>query len=297
MTETKVNLGDVEIANFKFVEKLPPNSPFSQLSNKKGVQTTPQLARGFLPGSSIELLNNNLAHVCDFKFIFNFDLDLSLGLTNPLTAIQNAIKNAKMNATNMLRNIVKKTMDLIRAAIDAILATINFDPSGEFSFYFSLGKSILRKINKIIQDIAEAIEIVLTYVFLVQQIQQLIAWIKSLPAKLQGLLADCVKNFTNSIIGVANTVKSIPEQIANLSQSQLNDIAGQFTAAGQALLTSVQTQQTSSNIPAGVAAALSDNTSTGVSDAFQNHVTTVTTATDNKMVTSVYNKMTNSSGP
>ena len=68
--QTTVNLGETEIINFKVVEKLPPNSPFYFLSKQPNVQTTPQLARGFLPGSSIDLLNNNLSHVCDFKFIF-----------------------------------------------------------------------------------------------------------------------------------------------------------------------------------------------------------------------------------
>ena len=216
MKETSVNLGSYQIINFRYVETLPPNSPFSELSNKNGVQTTPQLARGYLPGSAIDLLNNNLAHACDFKFIFNFDLDLLGGLTNPITAITNAIKNAKMNATNMLRNLVKKAMDAIRAIIDAVLEVISVDPSGQFSYYWSLGESIVLDINEIIKEIAEAVEIVLTWVFFIQQIQQLIAWIKSLPDKFKAMLEQCVANFTNALKTAAKTIESIPEQIANL---------------------------------------------------------------------------------
>jgi hypothetical protein len=278
-----VNLGDFELFTFKVSEKNSPFSIFSVNLNKEGVQTTPALARGFLPGSAIELLNNNLTHVCDVKFLFNFDADLALGLINPLTAIQNAIRNARLNATNMLRNIVYKAVQLIRKAIDAILQALNFDPSGEFSFYWSLGKSIIKK------DIAEAVEIVLSYVFLVQQIQQLIAWINSLPDKIAALLAECVKNFTNSIIQVAQTFQSIPDQIANINQAKANDIAAQFTAAGQELLAAVQSKQTSSNLPDGVAAALASNTSDGFSTAFRAHADNVIAYSNSKMSQSMAN--------
>jgi hypothetical protein len=285
-----VNMGDFELFKFHVNELNAPFSLFGINLNNKGVQTTPALARGFLPGSAIELLNNNLAHVCDVKFIFNFDLDLTLGLINPLTAIRNAIKNARMNATNMLRNLVYKAMQAIRLKLDAILATLNFDPSGAFSFYWSLGKSIVKKINKVIQDIAEAIEIVLSYVFLVQQIQQLIAWIKSLPDKLKALLAECVANFTNSILQVAETFKSIPDQIANATQGQLDSITGQFVAAGNELLSAVQNKQTSSDIPDGVAAALASDTSNGFSDAFQSHADSIVAYSSSKMSESMANK-------
>jgi phage-related protein len=297
MKETSVNLGSYEILNFKYVEKLPPNSPFTQLSSKEGVQTTPQLARGYVPGSAIDLMNNNLAHVCDFKFIFNFDSDLLLGLTNPVTAIKNAIKNAKMNATNMIRNLVKKAMDLIRAAIKAILKVISFDPSGEFSYYWALGESIVLDINEIIKEVAEAVEIALTWVFFIQQIQQLIEWIKSLPDKFKALLQQCIANFTNSITQAVNTIKSIPDQINDLTQSQLNSITSEFSAAGNELLSAVKTTQTSSDIPAGVAAAIDDNNPATLSQAFQEHLDTIKTFTESTTANSTINLMSGMSSP
>ena len=96
--QTTVNLGEVGVVNFKFVETYPPNSVFAKLLNTSGVQTTPQLARGYMPGSAIDLLNGNLNHVCDFKFIFP-DLKTiigDLGFQSPIAAIQDAIKNAKL---------------------------------------------------------------------------------------------------------------------------------------------------------------------------------------------------------
>jgi hypothetical protein len=41
-----------------------------------------------MPGSAIDLLNNNLSHVCDFKFIFDIQGDLGIGLISPVAAIQ-----------------------------------------------------------------------------------------------------------------------------------------------------------------------------------------------------------------
>ena len=138
--QTTVNLGEVGVINFKFVESYPPNSIFAKLLNTSGVQTTPQLARGYMPGSSIDFLNNNLNHVCDFKFIF--DIQGELGIVNPVTAIQNAVRNAKLKAANRLRYLTQDAIELFRAAIDKIIEVLNLDPSGEISFYWSLANLI-----------------------------------------------------------------------------------------------------------------------------------------------------------
>ena len=89
-------------------------------------------------------------------------------------------------------------------------------------------------------------------------IKELVDWILSLPDKFKQLLADCVKNFTNSITQIAQNVSSIPEQIANLTNAQAQSIAGQFTQAGQLLLDSVKTQ--SSSVPSVISSALSMDT-------------------------------------
>lgn len=266
-SQQSVNLGETEIINFKVVEKYPPNSPFAKLSNSTGVQTTPQLARGYLPGSSIELLNNNLNHVCDFKFIFNIQGDFGLGLLNPVTALQKAIKNAKLRATNRLRNLIQNAIGQFRQAIDAILKALGFDPSGQISVYWSLGKKILRDINRIIELAAEAVEVVLEWVFFAQQIKQLVDWILSLPEKIKNLLANCIKSFTNSIKEIAQNVQSIPEQIVNLTKAQASSIANEFSSAGNLLVSSLKEQQ--SGLPPAVASSLSLSTSD------PNHLTTI----------------------
>jgi phage-related protein len=130
-----------------------------------------------------------------------------------------------------MRILIQKVIATFREAIDAIIKTLGFDPSGQISYYWSLGKKIIRRINEITELIAEAIEAVLEWVFFAKMIKELIDWILSLPDKLKSLLADCVKNFTNSIKQIATSVQSIPDQIANLTKSQAQSIANEFNAA------------------------------------------------------------------
>jgi hypothetical protein len=251
-----VNVAGYEIFNFKVTESLPPNSPFGRLLTTSGVQTTPQLARGFLPGSTVDLLNRNLAHVCDFKFIFNININLIGGLLSPVALIQRAIRNAKLKAANRLRALIQEGVLLLRRAIDALLKVIGFDPSGQISFFFSLGKDLIRKVNEILEWIAEKLEIVLEWVFFAQQIKQLIDWILSLPEKIKKLLQDCLTNFTNSLRTIADNVLSIPDQITNLTRAQINQIAQTFTQGEQALVDNLQLNQQDAGIPPAVILAL-----------------------------------------
>jgi hypothetical protein len=250
-----VNLGSFELFKYSISEKLPPNSPFAVNLNKPGVQTTPPLARGFLPGSAIELLNNNLDHVCDFKFIIDLKIDLGFGGLDPLTPIKRAIRNAKLQATNKIRGLIAEAVQAARELIDAILQSLNFDPSGQISLYWSIGKDIISEVQYWIELAAEAAEKVLYYVFLAKQIKELIDWIKSLPAYLQKILNDCIANFNKSLQNVATQLKSIPDQIANLTTAQITNLQNEFTAAGNEIINSVKSQ--SSSIPDSVASALS----------------------------------------
>jgi hypothetical protein len=253
--QTSVNLGDTQIFNLKVVETLPPNSPFGKLLNTPQVQTTPQLARGYMPGSSIDLLNNNLAHVCDFKFIFNVNFDL-FGSINPVAALQKAIKNAKLKATNRLRSLLQDAINGFRTVVSAVLKALGYDPSGQVSFYWSTAKDVIRKINETIEFIAEKAEIVLEWIFFAKQIQELITWIGSLPAKLKAMLQDCLRSFSSSLNQIASNVKSIPDQITNLTTAQAQSIANEFTSAANLTLQTLQSTDT--GVPAAISAALND---------------------------------------
>ena len=102
--QTIVNLPVSKIQDGKVVPVINPNSVFYTV--KFGVQSTSPLARGYVTGSIIDLLNGNVDHVCDFKFIFpDFNSILAqVGLVNPVTAIRDAIKNAKQFKNHIIEN-------------------------------------------------------------------------------------------------------------------------------------------------------------------------------------------------
>jgi len=212
---------------------------FGALLNKAGVQTTPPLARGYLKGSAIEASNASLTAVCDFKFIFDFSFNLG-GLILPSAAFAQAIKNAKLAAAAKLRNFLSNIVNNFRKVLDAVIKVLGLDPSGQISITISLAKDIIRKINRITKEIAQAIEDVLVWVFVAQQIKELLAWILSLPEKIKQLLQNCVASFTNSIRQVAESIQSIPSQIVNETTSQIRAIANDLTETSTQTLKSLE---------------------------------------------------------
>jgi hypothetical protein len=294
--ETTVNLGEIGTINFKIVENSPPNSPFSKLLNTAGVQTTPQMARGYVKGSIVDFLNGQTSHVCDFKFIFpDFGSIIGdLGLLSPVAAIKDAIKNAKLKATNRLRSMIQMIITGLRAVLDGVVLALGFDATGIISFNFSLLKKIVRQINAVTKKIAMVVESVLEWVFLAQQIIQLVNWVKSLPAKLQQMLKDCLTQFGNSITQVAKQIQSIPDQISNLTQTQITSIANEFSAAAQLTLDTVKSTETSSSIPDAVVQALSSDSQV---DAINQYIKNNTPSADALAANTTSAKMANTNGP
>lgn len=231
--ERTVNLGGFGFINFKIVERSSPNSIFARMFGKPGVQTTPSLARGFVEGSAIDAMNNSRTHVCDFRFIFNIDIFASLGLVNPIEAIQRAIRNAKLKAAIRMRDLLQKAIAVIKKIMTAISTALNFDATGQFSLVIDISKELVRKINKAIEDIADAIESVLEWVFFAQQILEFIQWILSLPEKIKQLLLACIFNFVNSLKQLVASIQAIPQQIADATIGQARAIAEQFVGAAK----------------------------------------------------------------
>lgn len=297
-TESKnytVNAGEYEILGMKVVEKLPPNSPFASMMGKAGAQTTPPLGRGNLEGSVIALLNGNLEHACDFKFMINVDAFSLFGVNNPAEAIQRALRNAKLKATNRLRMLLKEAVKYIREGIKMVMKTLGFDPSGELSLSFQIGKDLVDQINTAVQFVAEKVEEVMEWVYFAQQIEQLILWIGTLPARIKQLLAACLTNFKNSIKQVANQLQTLPEQIINANKAQIQALAGQFAQAAQEVANAATSALTehSSTMPDALYQALMDP-SADTAAALQDHIDSTTpsaeeinqTATDNQTAVS-----------
>lgn len=244
-----VNLAETNIVNFRLTETFPPMSPFAGLIGQPGVQTTPPLSRGYLTNSAINLNNFNLNRVCDFKFIFNFNLALG-ALTLPIADIIGAIRRAKLRAAAIIRASINILIGPLREAINAILSALSLDLTGVFSLSISIAKDILRQIKAITKKIAQIVEDVYVYVALVQDIIAIINWVKTLPDRIREIVQACISNFQNSIQRTINQVQSIPGQFTGQVQTAVSNATNSLNYTLNSLQQSAQqaTKGTNSNI-------------------------------------------------
>ncbi len=154
-----------------------------------------------------------------------------INLVNPVAAIQRAIRNAKLKAATRMRDLLQKAIAIVKKIMAAISKALNLDFSGQISLTVDLAKDAIRRINQAIEDVADAIESVLEWVFFAQEIIDLINWIKSLPEKIKNLLLACIAKFVGSLKQAVNSILSIPDQIINATVGQARLIADQFVGA------------------------------------------------------------------
>lgn len=208
---------------------------------KSNPTTNSYISRGIVANTGISLTNSSLGHVCDFRYNLNFSVG-SLGLINPITAIQNAMKSGKNKAAMLISSIISQLNDKLRLVIKSILVTLNLDPSGILSSAYSYVKNIVRQINEITLKIAKVVETVSAVYYLIQDIQQIITYLKSLPARFLAMLQDCIANFTSAIKNFTSQVLAIPGAIGNSVQSVASNLGGSADSLLSSLTASAQTQ-------------------------------------------------------
>jgi len=218
--------------------KKPTISGFANLFSKE-VQTTPQTSRGYMPGSAIDVMNNNLVHDCDLKFLANFGISLG-DLTAIIGSIGNAIKNAKNAAAAKIRSLFGTIIDAIHLALDAISTALSFDFTGQFSLTVGLTKKLLAKIKYYVDKIAQAIEDVLTWVYFAQDIIALLKWIESLPEQIKQMFLGCLNQFKNSLNQIQTQIKSIPGTATSVVTGITNSITSQVSSTISSLNGSLQ---------------------------------------------------------
>lgn len=209
---------------------------------KNNPTTNSYISRGIVANTGISLTNSSLGHVCDFRFNLNFGGVGSIGLINPITAIQNAIKSGKNKAAMLISSIISQLNDQLRLVIKGIIATLNLDPSGILSAAYSYVKNIVRQINEITLKIAKVVETVSAVYYLIQDIQLIINYLNSLPARFLAMLQDCIANFTSAIKNFTNQVLSIPGAVGNSIQSVASNLGSSADGLLSSLTTSANTQ-------------------------------------------------------
>lgn len=233
-----------------------PRSP-DALGGELGKPTTAPVAYGELKASAIARANANLEHVCDFKFQINFSFIFG-GLLNPAAEFSKAIRNGKLKAAALIRSFLQQINDKLRLALKAILKAIGFDPSGEWSYAFSQAKKVINTINYYIKKIAQYIEDIAFYIYLVKEIQQLIEYLNSLPDRIKALIKQCLLDFQNSITNLADQVKAIPGQIATEIQLAVGDLK----TVAEGLINDKIGEQEATTLPAEIQDILNSTTPT-----------------------------------
>ena len=243
------------------IEKAPVKSDSNVDGRVKGVSWSLS-AQGIVAGTGISVTNTNISHVCDFRYNLDFDIGLT-GLLNPITAITQAIKNGKNNAANIIAMMIKKLSDTISAAIKAIVKAAGLDPTGTVSTIYARVTGVLQDINDFIKDVAEFVEIASTIYYLVKNINDIITYLQSLPARFLAIVQDCITRFLNGAKQFAAQVAAIPGQIG----ATVDSLASSIQASADELLGQQQSELNSITIP--------DNLKTLFNDPHLDHSNTI----------------------
>jgi hypothetical protein len=227
---------------------LIPYLPSGVTFGAVGVQTTAPFSMQTMFGTVTAKTNADLAHSCDFKFIINTG-DLSLGIIdNPVTVIKKAIADGKNAAAAIVRSLIGQAVDAFRLTIKGILFALNADPSGLISTAVSTAKKYIREINQKLKEIAEYVAVASLYYNLIKEIQQIVDFIKTLPAKVLALIQQCFTNFTNGIKDAAAQVAALPGAAAG----GLAGVLSQLNTSSQSALAEVQDKAASADVPNSV---------------------------------------------
>lgn len=257
-----------------------PVLPNGVIASAIGQPTNSPISRGVVANTGISITNSQLAHVCDFRYQFQFDIGLS-GLSNPVTTIQNAIKKGKNNSALVVSMLIKKLNEQFRLAIKAILAAMNLDPSGQLSSVYATLKYKLQDINDFVEKVAEYVEVAATIKFLIDDIQKIITYLQNLPANLKALAADCIASFTNGAKAFAAQVAAIPGQVG----ATVNGIAAELQASADTVLAGLNADVANVTVPAELQAVFTnpsadhgDTITTYISATYANTETTMANA-------------------
>jgi len=259
---------------------LPDGVSFSAV----GAQTTPPISRSFMGGTLIAKTNSDLAHSCDFKFTINANTDFNLGvIDNPVTLIKKSIAESRNAAAALIRSLIGQAIDAFRLSIKGIIIALNFDPSGLISSAVSVAKKYIRQINEKLKEVAEYIAAAILYQTLISQIQEIINFITTLPAKVLALIQECFLNFTNGIKNAAAQVAALPGAVVataaaavggvanqivggvvNEVASTVSGVVGTIALASEAALSVINKKVVDANVPASLIAVVNSPSTANV---------------------------------
>lgn len=211
----------IEINGVGTIEENPP--VVTNIGDASLAVTTPTTATGVITNTSIDVSNNDLAHVCDFS--------------------EQTIKN------NALKRFLNAQANTIREAIRNVMRLLGLsDGTGQFQWIKDSLQSIqrgLKYINEeVIQPILDFENIVIGYI---AKIKAIIAYILSLPAKLLALLQDCLSNLYKLISNVFTDI------VGGGESNPFSDVIATAKSTAQTLKTTVSLSVQAASNAAGIA--------------------------------------------
>lgn len=205
---------------------------------RKGEPTTPLLATGNVIGTTIDEMNNKLAHACDFVL----ELKKNIGL----------------------KKFIKAIAKWVREGIRAIMRYLGIsDASGTMSAIINKLKALAEEIRYIQKEYIQPVLDFQKYVLaVITKIRAIIQWILSLPARLLALLQQCLKNLITALSSIfydalKEAASEVPLGNQGSSFNELTDAAKDVLNASKDLLNSaLQVGTNTAQIAASVSVGL-----------------------------------------
>jgi hypothetical protein len=190
------------------IEKLAPVPPEGVTLSENGKPTIGGLARGNLANSTISVSNSDLAHVCDIS-----------------PGIKYEIAKFTMDVTGLIQTI--------RTEIEALWAGASASPfADEIRNAVTTIKAKIKTIQKFIRDQMEPLKDIQEYI---QSLQELAAYILSLPGRIAKFLQECLAAATAGISEAVDLGKQIQAQVTSGAISEATaDIALQEAVSADA---------------------------------------------------------------
>jgi hypothetical protein len=180
----------------------PATPPNGQVQYEAGKPTLAPLARGQVDKTAVAQSNANLAHVCDISASMKFEIaKMAFKVSELVETIRASIKGLWASASS------SPFADEVRSAVKTIKAQIK------------VVQKFIKKVQNNLQAVTD----------LVDQLQKLVQYIATLPARIAKFLQDCLKEAVGGISGAIAVGQEIQKNISegNVSLANASAIAAE----------------------------------------------------------------------
>lgn len=194
---------------------------------RTGLPVTPSTAMGMVSGTTLDKMNNSLSHVCDFSL--------------------------EVQKNNALRLFLVAQAKNIRDGIRDVMKALGLsDATGQYQWAYDALKTITRSLKWLQKNVIQPIQNFEKYVAgYILKVQEIIAWILSLPAKVLATLKDCLSKLYKLLSNVMSAVASDLADTAGSGETGFSDVVA---AAKEAASVALQTAGQAATAAAGAVA-------------------------------------------